>query len=366
MNDCTDYKQIFLADSPMIDTRAPIEFAKGAFPNAINLPLMTDDERQQVGTCYKKKGQDAAIELGYKLVAGDIKAQRVQAWSEFAQQHPQGFIYCFRGGLRSKISQQWLADTGISYPRVGGGYKAMRTFLINEIEQAANECQFTVLSGLTSTGKTDVLLPIKEAIDLEGLANHRGSSFGKHVSAQPSQIDFENKLAITLLKKREANIEHFLLENESRTIGSCALPLTLYKRMQQVPMVVLEASLEERIERVLRDYVLQLRIEFTSALGEEQGCAVYSEHLQQSLKNISKRLGGEGYQRLAIIMQNALQQQLQHEQVDAHRIWIKALLEDYYDPMYHYQQEKNKDRLRFSGNAEEVRAYLQENLRAKH
>lgn len=358
MNDCTDYKKIFLNDLPMIDTRAPVEFAKGAFSNAVNLPLMTDIERQQVGTCYKQKGQDAAIALGHKLVSADVKAQRVQAWKEFAQQYPEGHIYCFRGGLRSKISQQWLAEAGVDYPRVGGGYKAMRTFLMDVTEQAVNKCQFTVLSGLTGAGKTDVLTPLKHCIDLEGLANHRGSSFGKHVSAQPSQIDFENNLAVTLLKKREAKIQHFILENESRTIGSCALPLALYRRMQTVPMVVLQASLEERIERVLRDYVQQLSIEFTSVLGEELGNKQYSEHLQQCLKNISKRLGGEAYQRLANIMQTALQQQLKHGRIDEHRRWIKALLEEYYDPMYHYQQEKNKDRLCFSGNAQAVQEYL--------
>lgn len=359
MIDSDDYKQIFLTDAPLIDTRAPIEFAKGAFPNAVNMPLMTDAERARVGTCYKQNGQEAAIVLGHKLVAGAVKDERVQAWVEFAQQNPQGLIYCFRGGLRSRTSQQWLADAGVNYPRVIGGYKAMRTFLIEVIEQAASECQFTVLSGLTGTGKTDVLVPMAQAFDLEGLANHRGSSFGKHVSAQPNQIDFENKLAITLLKMREAGIQNFFVENESRTIGSCAVPLALYNRMQQAPMVVLTASLADRVERVLRDYVVRLRVEFIQALGEEQGNAAYSEHLLQGLKKISKRLGGLRYQRLESAMQDALEQQLQHEQLDAHRIWIQALLENYYDPMYHYQQQKNKERVCFAGGVKEVQAYLQ-------
>src|SRR5690554_6416178 len=109
---------------------------------------------------------------------------------------------------------------------------------------------------------------MQQSIDLEGLANHRGSSFGKHVSAQPSQIDFENNLAVNLLKKRHVGIEHFVVENESRTIGGCAVPLSLYKRMQLAPMVVLESSLEDRVERVLRDYVVRLRVEFIQALGE--------------------------------------------------------------------------------------------------
>lgn len=359
MKDTQDYKQLFLNDTPLIDTRAPIEFAKGAVPNATNMPLMTDEERTKVGTCYKHQGQQTAINLGHKLVSGAVKEERVQAWIKFAQQNPQGFIYCFRGGLRSKISQQWLAEAGVEYPRIVGGYKAMRSFLIETTEQAAAECQFTVLSGLTGTGKTDVLVPMQQTIDLEGLANHRGSSFGKHVSAQPSQIDFENNLAVVLLKKRHQGMQHFLLENESRAIGTCAVPLPLYKRMQTAPIVILETSLEDRVERVLRDYVIRLRVEFVQALGEEQGSAAYSEHLQQSLKNISKRLGGVNYQRLDEVMQTALEQQLKNDQVDAHRVWIQSLLEDYYDPMYHYQQQKSKERVCFAGGIKEVQEYLQ-------
>lgn len=126
--DITDYRDIFLNDRPMMDTRAPVEFVKGAFPGVVNLPLMTDDERQRVGTCYKQQGQQAAIVLGHELVSGAIKAERVEQWAQFARANPDGYLYCFRGGLRSQIVQQWLHEAGLDYPRVGGGYKAMRTF----------------------------------------------------------------------------------------------------------------------------------------------------------------------------------------------------------------------------------------------
>ncbi len=200
--DITDYRDIFLRDRPMMDTRAPIEFTKGAFPGAINLPLMTDDERQRVGTCYKLQGQQAAIVLGHELVSGAIKADRIEQWARFAQANPEGYLYCFRGGLRSQIVQQWLkTEAGIDYPRVGGGYKAMRTFLVETIEDSAKQCDFVLLGGMTGTGKTDVLGQLPNALDLEGFANHRGSSFGKRATAQPSNIDFENRLAVDVLKK---------------------------------------------------------------------------------------------------------------------------------------------------------------------
>lgn len=125
----SDFRHIFLNDVPMMDVRAPVEFAKGAFPGVLNLPLMNDEERQKVGTCYKQRGQEAAIALGHSLVSGEIKNGRIAAWAAFAKVHPHGVLYCFRGGLRSQITQQWLqSEVGIAYPRVIGGYKAMRTF----------------------------------------------------------------------------------------------------------------------------------------------------------------------------------------------------------------------------------------------
>ena len=146
----TDYRELFLNDTPMMDMRAPVEFARGAFPSAINLPLMNDLERQKVGTCYKQHGQQAAIALGHQLVSGHTKDERLAAWAAFARAHPEGYLYCFRGGLRSQIVQQWLKEeAGIHYPKVVGGYKAMRNFLLQTTQGAVNECSFVLVGGLT-------------------------------------------------------------------------------------------------------------------------------------------------------------------------------------------------------------------------
>jgi tRNA 2-selenouridine synthase len=198
-----DLQHIFLNDIPLMDVRAPVEFTKGAFAQAINLPLMNDAEREAVGTAYKQQGQQSAIELGHRLVSGDIQQARIEAWAEFARRQPEGYLYCFRGGLRSQITQQWLKDiAGVPYPRVLGGYKAMRTFLIETTDQAVQACELLLVGGLTGSGKTEVLVELDNGLDLEGHANHRGSSFGKRVSGQPGQIDFENALAVDILKKR--------------------------------------------------------------------------------------------------------------------------------------------------------------------
>ncbi|MBS7660705.1 tRNA 2-selenouridine(34) synthase MnmH [Pseudomonas lalucatii] len=357
----SDYRRLFLDGVPMMDARAPVEFAKGAFPGVVNLPLMDDSERQRVGTCYKQQGQQAAIELGHQLVSGPLKAERIAAWAAFAEANPDGYLYCFRGGLRSQIVQQWLkSEAGIDYPRVLGGYKAMRSFLIDTTEQAQAQCQFILVGGMTGTGKTEVIAQLDNSLDLEGHANHRGSSFGKRATGQPAQIDFENALAIDLLRKRAAGHQQFVLEDEGRLIGRCSLPLELYQGMQDFPLVWLEDSLAGRTERILKDYVTDLCAEFVEQLGPEAGFKAFAERLQQSLANILKRLGGERYQRLAAIMDQALLEQERRGAVDLHRGWIEALLVEYYDPMYAYQRENKAGRIEFVGEQAAVLEYLRQ------
>ncbi|WP_271411435.1 tRNA 2-selenouridine(34) synthase MnmH [Pseudomonas sp. Q1-7] len=359
--DTADYRDIFLNDLPMMDARAPVEFAKGAFPHTVNLPLMTDIERQKVGTCYKQHGQQAAIDLGHQLVGGATKAERIEAWAAFARANPQGYLYCFRGGLRSQLVQQWLkTEAGIDYPRVKGGYKAMRTFLLDTTQEAVAQCDFVLVGGLTGTGKTDVIAQLANSLDLEGHANHRGSSFGKRATPQPAQIDFENRLAIDILKKRAAGHQQFVLEDEGRIVGSCSVPLELYQGMQHFPMVWLDDSFEDRVERILRDYVVNLCAEFIATHGEEHGFSRFAERLRQSLDNILKRLGGERHQRMAALMDQALAEQQASGQVDLHRGWIEGLLREYYDPMYAFQRESKASRIEFAGDQAAVLAYLRQ------
>ena len=359
--DTDKFQELFLSNTPLMDMRAPIEFGKGSFPGAINLPLMDDQERQKVGTCFKQHGQDAAIALGHQLVSGKRKEARIQAWAEFAKAHPDGYLYCFRGGLRSRIAQQWLQEaTGLRYPRIVGGYKAMRGYLMGITEAAVAECRFVVLGGLTGTGKTDVLYELDNSIDLEAHAHHRGSSFGRHANAQPAQIDFEHLLAIDFLKKRHTGHHWFVLEDESRLIGRCNLPISLHNGMQQWPIVWLEDTLENRVQRILRDYVIHLCAEFVALHGEETGFDQFATHLRLSLERITKRLGGERYQRLSAMMDAALQTQARTGDVNLHRDWIAGLLNEYYDPMYVYQRQMKTPRIQFAGDQQAVIAYLRE------
>src|SRR5690606_12017050 len=206
---------------------------------------------------------------------------------------------------------------------------------------------------------TEVLARLDHSVDLEGLANHRGSSFGKRATPQPAQIDFENALAIRLLKMQAAGTRQFVLEDEARLVGRCSIPLALFHGMQRYPLVWLEDSLEGRVTRILKDYVIDLCAEFVVEQGEE-GFAAFAERLQQSLDNIHKRLGGENYKRLAAIMDQALAEQARSGSVDLHREWLEALLRDYYDPMYGYQRQNKASRIEFAGEQDAVVEYLRQ------
>ncbi|PLW71030.1 tRNA 2-selenouridine(34) synthase MnmH [Pseudohalioglobus lutimaris] len=351
--DTEDYRALFLTDAPMMDMRAPLEFEKGAFPAATSLPLMTDDERAQVGTRYKQQGREAAIELGHQLVNAEVRSRRLAQWSAFAQSHPDGYLYCFRGGLRSQTVQRWLREAGIDYPLVRGGYKAMRRFLIDELERSVAAAQFVLISGKTGTGKTRVIWDLPGSIDLEGLANHRGSTFGQLPAPQPGQIDFENCLSIALMKRLAEGPGRLFLEDEGRLIGRLYLPEVLHAAMAVAPMAVVEESLDERVNVVIADYVIDLGERYQRLHGDV-GARLHAEKLQADLLRIRKRLGGERHQRASGFMADAFQQQQSSGDTGGHRQWIAFLLEHYYDPMYEYQLQQREGDILFRGSREAV------------
>ncbi|MFI8416943.1 tRNA 2-selenouridine(34) synthase MnmH [Serratia sp. NPDC078593] len=351
------YRHLFLNDIPLIDVRAPIEFNNGAFPQAINLPLMNDSERQAVGTCYKQHGQQQAIALGHNLVSGKIRQQRTEAWLAACASKPEGYLYCFRGGLRSQLVQQWLRQAGVEYPRVIGGYKALRHYLLNILEYSA-ELPMVIVGGNTGCGKTLMVNELAAGVDLEGLACHRGSSFGRTLAGQRAQIDFENRLAVLLLKKQHGGCRQWILEDESRIIGSNNVPLPIFNGMQQAPVVVIDDPFDVRVARLQAEYIDQMRLEFERAFGDEAGWQHYDEYLHHGLFAIRRRLGMERYQLLNQRLEWALQFQRASGNSDAHQEWLVPLLQYYYDPMYHYQLEKKSQRIVFRGDYAEVREFL--------
>lgn len=360
--DTDDYRALFLQHTPMMDMRAPVEFVQGSFPAALSLPLMTDDERAQVGKCYKADGQQAAIALGHSLVQGAEKQERLQQWCTFANRFEHGYLYCFRGGLRSQTVQQWLGEVGVHYPLVIGGYKAMRRFLLDELERSVGSARFILIAGKTGTGKTRVIERLRRCVDLEGLANHRGSSFGQLPNGQPSQIDFENSLSIALLRLLSASNAPIFLEDEGRLVGRLSLPESLRQKMIGTPMVLVEEPLAVRVEVVVEDYILDLGRRYALLHGEP-AAQLHSEKLLQDLSRIRKRLGGVRYQRAQALVEEGFSQQWATRSLDGHRQWITFLLQEYYDPMYEYQLEQRGGRYLYQGDRESVMAWASDNAR---
>ena len=349
-----DYSALLLNDIPLIDVRAPVEFSQGALPTAVNLPLMTDEERRQVGIEYAQSGQRAATALGLQLVSGDAKRRRIEAWSAFAAAHPDGALYCARGGLRSRISQHWLhAQTGIDYPRIQGGYKALRRYLLDRLNAAAHSLRARVVGGRTGVGKTHFLQRFRNHIDLEDLARHRGSAFGPRAWPQPTQIDFENALAIRLLQRTARHNPPLVFEDESNNIGARRTGQALYQTLCAAPLYLLEADLETRIEITRQTYVAAALGDYRRRHGEDRGFAVWSTALLAQLDKIQRRLGGLRHRQLRAMMQSALRR---HAQGDAeqHRDWIRTLLTQYYDPMYDYQLSRKTARIAARGDAAEL------------
>jgi tRNA 2-selenouridine synthase len=333
------------ANAPLLDVRSPGEFSRGAFDAAVNLPLLDDDERRQIGIRYKRAGQRAAIELGEALVSGAHRDSRIRGWRTFAAEHPDAAIYCWRGGLRSQIVQRWLSESGVSLPRVSGGFRALRQLCLRIVEQFARDTDLVVLAGRTGSGKTRLLRRIAGHIDLEAAANHRGSAFGGELAAQPTPIHFENRLAVAMLRRERGRA---LLEDESRTIGRLALPAELYAAMQAAPLVVLEVSRPERVRLIVEEYVLD-----TIARGVP--AELLEARYLDACNRIKTRLGGARHSELVGTFTAAFRSPADPA---GHAAWIDLLLRWYYDPMYEWQLERKASRIVCRGDTHDVERYL--------
>ncbi|WP_447554051.1 tRNA 2-selenouridine(34) synthase MnmH [Vreelandella sp. EE22] len=322
--------------TPLMDVRAPVEFAQGSLPGAVNLPLMVDEERHQVGIAYKEHGQAAAIALGERLVGGELKEARIAAWRAYLDQHPEAALYCFRGGLRSQIAQQWLHEAGIDVPRIQGGWKAMRQVLCQRIDQAAKQ-PILIVAGLTGSAKTVLINQLANGVDLEACANHKGSAFGRQPDAPSTQIDFEHALAKRLLGQNDK----LVMEDESRQIGNANIPLTFWQALEKAPRIRIEMPLDWRLEQLRLDYIEALEAAYAARFGAEKGWERMKEQLSSSLKRLAKRLGNARLQRLQRLQTLAFDAHAQGN-VQAHEAWLGPLLTEYYDPLYRHHLERQQ------------------------
>ncbi|MFP4556268.1 MAG: tRNA 2-selenouridine(34) synthase MnmH [Bacteroidales bacterium] len=260
-------------NTPIVDVRSPAEFEKGHIPNAINIPLFSNKEREQVGTRYKKSGRENALELGLELV-GPKLSDFVKIGKKIAP-NKRLMIHCWRGGMRSE-SMAWLFETsGLIVQVLEGGYNAYRKYIREQFSLTEN---LIVLSGYTGSGKTDILIQLmdqgEQVIDLEGLANHRGSAFGGiGQNRQPTNEQFENDLAYQWNKLDMT--KRIWIEDESITIGHNGVPDTLYRKMREAKVIRVNIPKSERVKRLVKEYA-----------------PLDKEELKCAIERIHEKLGG--------------------------------------------------------------------------
>lgn len=239
---------------PVIDVRSPQEYHHAHIPHALSLPLFNDDERKAVGTTYKQVSREQAIKIGLDYFGP--KMRRMVEWVEEQLKDTSSnkiIVHCWRGGMRS-AAVAWLLDLyGFKVYTITGGYKAFRTWVLEEL---AADHMYTILGGYTGSAKTEILQELKNRgqmiVDLEGIAHHKGSAFGAIGQAtQPSQEMFENILAF---KIKAAGDQNIWLEDESQRIGTVNIPHTMWSIIRRKPVVFLEIPFEIRLEHLTKTY----------------------------------------------------------------------------------------------------------------
>ena len=259
---------------PVCDVRSPSEFTAGHIPGAFNIPIFSDKERELVGIKYKKEGRIPAIKEGLDLASPQISVKLDQALKSAPDN--QLLVHCWRGGMRSEAMAWLFSMAGINTNVLDGGYKSYRHFIL---EKLSEQRKVIVLGGLTGSSKTHLLNHLKglgqQVIDMEGLANHKGSAFGSLGQLpQPSTEQFANLLYDEW--KRSDPEAPVWLEDESRNIGTVFMPENLYENMQKAPAIIIMMDVKTRLPRLVEEYSKFPR-----------------ESLITSILKISKRLGGD-------------------------------------------------------------------------
>lgn len=332
----------------VIDVRSEGEYNKAHFGNTLNMPILSDAHRHDVGLTYKTEGSEAAKVLGHQLVSGDYKERMIEQWCEPIKNHPQqpALIFCWRGGLRSRLAQDWVYQNGCEVFRVDSGYKGLRHEALKVIE---NPAPFVVLSGMTGSGKTRLGHKLQNFVDLEALAKHRGSAFGSHFGAsQPQQATFENMLAQSLYQVAD----NYIVEDESPNIGRCHLPDLFYARMVSAPMVMIETPARIRAMEIFKEYI-QAPVTGGMPLPELENS------FAKNIERIRNKLGGLECDNIKQLLEKSFQfDALNEEYTDAYLNWIERLLTHYYDKLYIHSLSLKSRKTLFTGTWQDCLGFL--------
>jgi tRNA 2-selenouridine synthase len=302
-------KAMDLKDSVFIDVRSPSEFEQDHILGAVNLPILTDDERHEVGIIYKQVSQQKAIEKGYEYYE-----KKIPSIKEFVEKLKDKtlVVYCWRGGMRSEVITTLFESLGFKTFQLKGGYKAYRASLVEELNSFQLKPKLIVLHGLTCSGKTALLQKLPNSIDLEGLAQHRGSLYGAIGLKPRSQKMFDNLL---LEKLKELNSKEFIfIEGESRRIGNLMIPESLWKSMGKGVNVYVERDLLIRVKETVKEYFS-------------------NQEMITEIKKVSQNLW-------KVISKKKKEELLSALESKEYEKAAEILLVNYYDPLYEHSLKK--------------------------
>ncbi|AMP20553.1 hypothetical protein AZF37_04645 [endosymbiont 'TC1' of Trimyema compressum] len=302
----------------LIDVRSPLEFQEDHIEGAINIPLLDNNERKIIGTIFKEEGMRSAKEKARQLVFPKLSQKLEAIHKAIDQTNKKCLVYCFRGGDRSKIMATLLAFERGSIYRLEGGYKSFRKEIVRFFNEEEMPSVY-VLYGLTGAGKTDILLALEKeglpVIDLERLANHRGSVFG-HIglNKQPTQKRFETLLYFKLVDKKN----FYIVEGESKKIGRISIPCSFYNQLLDGKPYLINCSINERVKRLNKEYAGHFESD--------------KEIINEALNYLTIRLGKNTIKEIQTLLVNK-------EVKEA----IKRLLLEYYDVLYEKNRKKEKE-----------------------
>jgi tRNA 2-selenouridine synthase len=291
----------------VVDVRSPSEHEDGKIPGSINIPVFDDEERAEVGTLYKQVGPDAAKNRGIEIISKKLP-DFIRAFDAIAGEK---IVYCWRGGMRSKIAATMIDLAGTKSFRLIGGYRTYRNWVVEKLASIDFQPKFYTLNGYTGIGKTKILSQLKEdglpVIDLEGMANHRGSIFG-HIGLKPhNQKTFDALLVHELIRHQYS--PYVLIEGESQRIGKVLIPDFIMEKKNAGFQFYIEMPMEERVKHIMEDYEPWK----------------FHDNCMEAFHIIKKRI----HTPVAKEIEESLNARLYEKAV-------QLLLEYYYDPRYSY------------------------------
>ena len=322
----TYQESLKLKNSIFIDARTKAEYEEATIPGAVNIELLNHEERKIIGTIYKQQSPKKAKLKGVELVSPKIP-DLIAEVNKLAKKYDNLIIFCSRGGLRSKSLAEFSDLAGIEVYRLEGGYKHYRHYIMDKLENYEFKGEIVVLHGNTGVGKTYILKKMEHRganiIDLEGIANHRGSAFGSIGLEEPYNQKYFESLLWEELKSKDHKNGVIFVEAESRRVGHSVIPDFFHQEMKAGEDLLINASLQKRVENIYLEYIRDI----------ESNQSEFIERVLESLtaikKYLIKKAGKDSYFKLLDLAEAAKFKEL-----------TKILLEEYYDPMYEHSQKK--------------------------